>query len=93
MKAVVAAFNQEKALVGAFSVITTLRMELFEALLSTLHHLHTVQIISTGNFTLTILHTMKAVDMIVAHRLIWSIYSVQAISMNFTRIYVHDEFY
>ena len=32
MKAVVAAFNQEKALVGAFSVITYLRMELFEAL-------------------------------------------------------------
>ena len=32
MKAVVAAFNQEKALVGAFSVITKLRMELFEAL-------------------------------------------------------------
>ena len=32
MKAVVAAFNQEKALVGA-SVITNLRMELFEALL------------------------------------------------------------
>ena len=35
MKAVVAAFNQEKALVGAFSVITNLRMELFEALLIT----------------------------------------------------------
>ena len=33
MKAVVAAFNQEKALVGAFSVITNFRMELFEALL------------------------------------------------------------
>ena len=33
MKAVVAAFNQKKALVGAFSVITNLRMELFEALL------------------------------------------------------------
>ena len=34
MKAVVAAFNQEKALVvGAFSVITNLRMEVFEALL------------------------------------------------------------
>ena len=33
MKAVVAAFNQEKALVGAFSVITNLRIELFEALL------------------------------------------------------------
>ena len=32
MKAVVAPFNQEKALVGAFSVITNLRMELFEAL-------------------------------------------------------------
>ena len=36
MKAVVAAFNQEKALVGAFSVITNLRMELFEALVVTL---------------------------------------------------------
>ena len=36
MKAVVAAFNQEKALVGAFSVITYLRMELFEALILTL---------------------------------------------------------
>ena len=35
MKAVVAAFNQEKALVGAFSVITNLRMELFQALLDT----------------------------------------------------------
>ena len=35
MKAVVAAFNQEKALVGAFSVITNLRMELFEALAGT----------------------------------------------------------
>ena len=33
MKAVVAAFNQEKALVGAFSVITDLRMELFQALI------------------------------------------------------------
>ena len=33
MKAVVAAFNQEKALVGAFSVITNFRMELFEALI------------------------------------------------------------
>ena len=35
MKAVVAAFNQEKALVGASSVITNLRMELFEALVVT----------------------------------------------------------
>ena len=32
MKAVVAAFNQEKALVRAFSVITNLRIDLFEAL-------------------------------------------------------------
>ena len=32
LKAVVAAFNQEKALVGAYSVITNLRMELFQAL-------------------------------------------------------------
>ena len=36
MKAVVAAFNQEKALVGAFSVITNLWMELFQALLPSL---------------------------------------------------------
>ena len=34
VKAVVAAFNQEKAIVGAFSVITNLRMELFEALVA-----------------------------------------------------------
>ena len=33
MNAVVAAFNQEKALVGAFSVITNFRMQLFEALI------------------------------------------------------------
>ena len=32
MKAVLATFNQEKALEGAFSMITNLRMELFEAL-------------------------------------------------------------
>ena len=35
MKALVGAFNQEKALVGAFSVITNLRMELFRAPLPT----------------------------------------------------------
>ena len=38
MKAVVAAFNQEKALVGAFSVTTNLRMELFEALVNRTQH-------------------------------------------------------
>ena len=36
MKAVVATFNQQKALVGAFSVSTNLRMELFEALVATI---------------------------------------------------------
>ena len=42
MKAVVAAFNQEKALVGAFSVITNLRMQFgwnFEALSTQQPHL------------------------------------------------------
>ena len=39
MKAVVAAFNQEKALVGAFSVITNHRMELFEALMRAQYYL------------------------------------------------------
>ena len=47
MKAVVAAFNQEKALVGAFSVITNLRMELFKAL-STNHSSPGLQIVA-GN--------------------------------------------
>ena len=42
MKAVVAAFNQEKALVGAFSVITNLRMELLQALVLMLHLLYIV---------------------------------------------------
>ena len=37
MEAVVAAFNQEKALVGVFSVIMNLRMELFQALLTVAH--------------------------------------------------------
>ena len=35
MKVVVAAFIQEKALVGAFSVMTNLRMDLFEAVVQT----------------------------------------------------------
>ena len=34
VKAVVAAFNQQKALVGSFFVITNLRMDLFEALIA-----------------------------------------------------------
>ena len=40
VKALVGAFNQEKALVGAFSVIKKLRMELFQALMSTHILLH-----------------------------------------------------
>ena len=36
VKAQVGAFNQEEALVGAFSVITNLRMDLFQALVSIL---------------------------------------------------------
>ena len=39
MKALADAFNQEKALVGAFSVITNLRMELFQALPAAPHTL------------------------------------------------------
>ena len=35
MKSLVGAFNQEKALVGAFFVITNLRLELFQALAET----------------------------------------------------------
>ena len=42
MKAILAAFNQEKALVGAFSVITNLRMDLFEAPVVTRHQQLTV---------------------------------------------------
>ena len=50
MKAVVAAFNQEKALVGAFSVITNLQMELFQALLQRLLPLlHCCCLISSTN--------------------------------------------
>ena len=45
MKAVVAAFNQEKALVGAFSVITNHPMELFQALLCTLHLAHCITLL------------------------------------------------
>ena len=45
MKAVVAAFNQEKALVGAFYVITNLRMDLFEALVSIPQFLVSLQLV------------------------------------------------
>ena len=61
MKAVVAAFNQEKALVGAFSVITNLRMELFQALIYKLHHINgqevNVTVLSNGDCVASSVYT------------------------------------
>ena len=54
MKAVVAAFNQEKALVGAFSVITNLRMELFQAL----------SLIGQGTIGLELLEQVPDLDLV-----------------------------
>ena len=54
MKAVVAAFNQEKALVGAFSVITNLRMELFEALLEDVLE-HDTEVVGDSRVNITVL--------------------------------------
>ena len=51
MKAVAATFNQEKALVGALSVITNLRMELFEALI--------IMRLQVGTCTERLLHDHK----------------------------------
>ena len=63
MKAVVAAFNQEKALVGAFSVITSLRMDLFEALVSGLHRDNCAM--CPGNSTQVLFHvTVMSLDTI-----------------------------
>ena len=50
MKAVVAAFNQEKALVGAFFVITNLRMDLRFKLYS----LHIIDWVWVTNWLLVI---------------------------------------
>ena len=55
MKAVVAAYNQEKALVGAFSVITNLRMELFEALMED-PSLHTGRLLNMGDYPNEVRH-------------------------------------
>ena len=53
MKAVVAAFNEEKALVGAFSVITNLRIDLrFNALVDTVDTLDTHQTMFNDTFEL-----------------------------------------
>ena len=62
MKAVVAAFNQEKALVGAFSVITNLRMELFQALVETPGQLYKA---SSGSGSLLSTGLVPAVRMVV----------------------------
>ena len=64
MKAVVATFNQEKALVEAFSVITNLRMELFEALTPTHPHLHLLMIVVC--YISTFIHNMVQIDFMVS---------------------------
>ena len=43
VKGVEAAFNHEKALVGAFSVITNVRIDLYEALVSALNKMYPFQ--------------------------------------------------
>ena len=57
MKAVVAAFKQEKALVAAFSVITNLRMELFEALMVRCH----CALVQPSRVCLRVLHLLQLV--------------------------------
>ena len=61
MKAVVAAFNQEKALVGAFSVSTNLRMELFEALATPRLFHAAPTLLSVNKPILSVAHTTRAV--------------------------------
>ena len=60
MKEVVAAFNQEKALVGAFSVITNLRMDLFEALILTADGRVTAQVLPSQNKNVTYYYANSA---------------------------------
>ena len=55
MKAVVAAFNQEKALVGAFSVITNLRIELFQAPVSVSRWRHCASTPQYASYIFTIM--------------------------------------
>ena len=58
MKAVVAAFNQEKALVGAFSVLRNLRMELFK------HYLMLLQSGAKLRWCLSFCESLKTVPRI-----------------------------
>ena len=67
MKAVVAAFNQEKALVGAFSVITNLRMELFEALVDS-NILHLVLPAVPGLAALLLVHAVPHQGVVAVHQ-------------------------
>ena len=73
MKAVVAAFNQEKALVGAFSVITNLQMELFEALAHTEQHL-------ANSWTVAVACCVAGTTVLFLHKLLpggkWSLLKV-----------------
>ena len=60
VKAIVAAFNQEKALVGAFSVITNLRMDIFEALILTADGRVTAQVLPSQNKNVTYYYANSA---------------------------------
>ena len=59
MKAVVAAFNQEKALVGAFSVITNLQMQFGCNFLK-----HYWPLLTYGVCGLAVLHHVQAPDLV-----------------------------
>ena len=63
MKAVVAAFNQEKALVGAFSVLANLRMELLQALTpalsSSLQWENVLELRTNKQNVLTLIHMIQ----------------------------------
>ena len=65
VKAVVAAFNQEKALVGALSMITNLRMELFEALVHSKHQLPA----QTALPALCVCYTLAYLHTVIIHQL------------------------
>ena len=68
MKAVVATFNQEKVLLGAFSVITNLQMELFEALIRTVLGIMTLLCEETKQFTSFSFQTLAVISPLLATR-------------------------
>ena len=71
VKAVVAAFNQEKALVGAFSVLTNLRMDLFQALVehdSTQDTLTIISLVTSNLPSIPTLFMRHALRTLTAHR-------------------------